>query len=868
VSEPTSAVTTTAPGARRLGQRLPQGTAVDPDQILDRFLGWATDSGFTLYPAQEEALLELMAGRHVILATPTGSGKSLVALGLHFKGLCEGRRSFYTSPIKALASEKFFALCDELGPANVGMLTGDASINNGAPVICCTAEVLSNMALREGEALDAPYVVMDEFHYYGDPERGVAWQVPLLTLPSTQFLLMSATLGDTTAIAGHLSGVTGREVTPVTAVERPVPLEFEYRETSLHETVEVLLATRRAPVYIVSFTQKDCAELAQALTSAQVATREERAQILAALGGFRFDTAYGKEVRRFLSFGVGIHHAGLLPKYRLLVEQLSQQGLLKVICGTDTLGVGVNIPIRTVLFSGLAKFDGRKVGILAVRDFKQIAGRAGRKGFDDQGWVVAQAPEHVVENLRLTQKAVDNPKAKKLLKRKKQPAKGEVSWSRETFEALVARPPETLRSQFKVDHGMVLALIQRDAEADDPDRDNFFSLRRLIARCHEDEGTRRRLLSRTALLVRSLYRAGVIRMVSDTRSAYRWVVVDEGLQLDFSLHQALSLFLLETLGRLAADSPIYALDLLSVVEAILESPDRILLRQQDKARRDRILELKAQGMVFEERQREIEEITWPKPLADFLYAEFDAFRRVHPWVAGRNVAPKGIGRELYEGYLSFGDFVRKYGLERSEGVLLRYLSQLYKTLSQTVPDQAKSDEVWQVLGYLRAVIERTDTSLLEEWESLLHPEVRYERPERKQIALGEAKLYELLHDPKAFLARVRAELHQLVKALAEKNYEEASFCVHPEEGEEVWTPERFEQALAPFYQQYQAVLFTPEARWTQWTRIEPTGERTWEVSQVLLDPAGDHLWALQGEVDLTRPGSVDGPLVRLRRIGP
>ena len=372
-----------------LGDRIPKGGTRDPDRILESFLDWSADIGFELYPAQEEALLELMADQHVILNTPTGSGKSLVALGLHFKGLCEGRRSFYTSPIKALASEKFFSLCEEFGPDNVGMLTGDASINPDAPLICCTAEVLANISLRRGEQLDAPYVVMDEFHYYADPDRGWAWQVPLISLPGTRFLLMSATLGDMSTIADHLGSVTGTTVADVRTAVRPVPLDFEYRETPLHETVLSLIENQRAPIYVVNFTQRECAELAQKLTSLPLTDKEEKAAIRDALGDTRFHTPYGREFRRFLSFGIGVHHAGLLPKYRLTVEQLAQQGLLKVVSGTDTLGVGVNIPLRTVLFTKLAKYDGHKVGHLKVRDFQQISGRAGRKGFDDRGWVVA-----------------------------------------------------------------------------------------------------------------------------------------------------------------------------------------------------------------------------------------------------------------------------------------------------------------------------------------------------------------------------------------------------------------------------------------------------------------------------------------------
>src|SRR6202035_2331531 len=470
---------------------------------------------------------------------------------------------------------------------------------------------------------------MDEFHYYSDPERGVAWQVPLITLPRTRFLLMSATLGDVTAIADHLARETGVEVARVASAERPVPLDYEYRETPLHETVETLLAAAKAPIHTVNFTQRECAELAQSLTSMKIATREERDRIRDAVGDFRLDTPYGKEFRRFLSLGIGVHHAGLLPKYRLLVEQLSQQGLLKVIAGTDTLGVGVNIPIRTVLFTRLAKCDGKKIAMLSVRDFQQIAGRAGRKGFDVQGSVVAQAPEHIVEK-RKSEKSGGK-------KAVKGPAKGEVSWSKETFDKLITRPPETLKSRFRITHGMVLNLLQRDAEIDDPARRNFGSLRDLIRRCHEDEGTKGRLLAYAAVLVRSLYRAGILRTVRDTVSDYFWVVIADDLQWDFSLHQALSLYLVETIELLDAGAETFALDLLTLVEAILEDPEVVLRRQVDKIKQELVAQMKADGIPYEERMERLERHKHPQPLADFLYGSFNRFKGDHPRVGGPEI---------------------------------------------------------------------------------------------------------------------------------------------------------------------------------------------------------------------------------------
>ncbi len=858
------------PGAR-LADRIPPRGTNDPDEILSLFLDWVWASGLTLYPAQEEALLEVMAGKHVILGTPTGSGKSLVALGLHFKAICEGKVSFYTSPIKALASEKFFSLCAELGPENVGMLTGDASINGEASVVCCTAEVLSNMALRRGPALEAPYVVMDEFHYYADKERGVAWQVPLVVLPETQFLLMSATLGDTSPIASRLEKDTGRAVALVSSDERPVPLDFEYRETPLHETIEELLATRKSPVYVVNFTQRECAELAQSLTSVKIGTREEREEIRKVVAGIRLSTPYGKEFRRFLSFGVGVHHAGLLPKYRLLVEQLAQRGLLHVICGTDTLGVGVNIPIRTVLFTKLAKFDGTKVGLLSIREFKQISGRAGRRGFDEKGSVVVQAPEHIVEKRQAEKRS--EASGKKTSRTFKGPPRGDVSWTVETFRKLISRPPETLVSRFRLTHGMVLSLLQRDESEAAPR--NFASLRDLIERCHEEDAAKRRLRKQAAVLVRSLYRAGIIGLAPGR--PYR-VVVAEYLQWDFSLHQALSLFALSALEELDPASPTYAVDALTVVESILEDPDVILRRQVDRAKGRLVAELKEEGIPYEERMARLEEVTHPKPLADFLYGAFNAFRAAHPWTAGSDVSPKSIGREMFETFAGFSDYVKSYGIERSEGVLLRYLSQLYRTLDQTVPETAKTDELWDVLGFFRSLVGETDASLLEEWERMRHPELLLAEkdvvptPARKKEATW---LTELLSNPRVFAARVRAEAQLLVRALAKKDWDEAAERVwrEPEStrpsatDEGAWDAERFEAETKPFFDEYGELLSGAEARLHHLTRLKAIGPRQWEVTHALLDPKGDHTWAIFASIDLTDAGAPDGPILRIHRIG-
>ncbi len=820
--------------------------------MLDAFLRWTAAAELSLYPAQEEAILEIMEGRHVILNTPTGSGKSLVATAMHFRSLSQGLRSVYTSPIKALVSEKFFEACEQFGAVNVGMSTGDTSINRDAPILCCTAEILANMALRDGEKADVDYAIMDEFHYYADPERGSAWQIPLLLLSEARFLLMSATLGDMRAISESLEQQTRRKVALVRSDQRPVPLHFEYRETPLLETLEDLVEKAKAPIYVVNFTQRECAELAQALTSSNFSSRAEKEAITAAIGDFRFDSPYGKDIKRFVRHGLGLHHAGLLPRYRRLVERLAQDGLMKVICGTDTLGVGINVPIRTVVFTKLCKYDGEKTGILSVRDFKQIAGRAGRKGFDVEGAVVCQAPEHVIENKKLRDKA-ENTKKKVVLR--KPPDKGYVHFDQATFERLIQSAPEPLESRFDVSHGMILSLLQDSPKGR---LGGYHHLVQLIARAHERPVTKTRLRRKARQLFRSLLNAEVIQVVKRPDGRGRFVRVHLDLQREFSLFQPLALYLIETIELLDAATPSYALDLLSLVESILESPNIILQAQLKAAQSEVINRLKAEGVEYEDRMKELERVTYPKPNADFIYDTFNAFAAKHPWV-GENIRPKSIVRDLYERYMSFADYVREYGLLRSEGVLLRYLSDAYKTLVQSVPEPAKNDALIDVIAYLRAMLERIDSSLVTEWESLVHPVAGESAPE---APLEREK--DITRDPKSFAARVRHELHMLVRALAVKDFEEAVASVHPESA--LGAPQ-IESAMLRYFERYPSLVVDARARASERTLLEKVETHFYRVRHVLVDPDEDLMWVVEGHIDLRADKAPSGVLLRLEHIG-
>ncbi|MCY4257196.1 MAG: DUF3516 domain-containing protein [bacterium] len=685
--------------------------AASPDELLGIFCDWADAAGLDLYAHQGEAVLRLLAGDNVVLATPTGSGKSLVALAGAFAALAQHQKAVYTAPIKALVSEKFFELADALGPRNVGMVTGDASVNPDAPVLACTAEILALRALRFGSATDADLVVMDEFHYYSDRDRGWAWQVPLLELNRAQFLLMSATLGDTTGLRRDLSKRNGRDSALVASVERPVPLDIEYKQTPLHSTIAELLSTDKAPVYIVHFTQREATAQAQSLTSLGVLNATEKAALKSEVDGFKFDTPFGKDLRRFVLAGVGVHHAGLLPKYRRLVERLAQLGHLKLICGTDTLGVGVNVPIRTVLFTRLYKYDGRRTRVLSVRDFQQIAGRAGRRGFDEAGSVWVQAPSHVVENLRAEAKSAADPHKRRKLTKKKPPEQNYAHYDADTMQRLWYGQPETLDSSFGVTHSMMLNVLDRPG-------DGCAAMKRLLTDNHEPRGRQRQHIRKAVGVFRSLLDAEIVEVLATPDDLGRPVRVQLDLQDEFRLNQPLGLFAVGAIETLDTEDSSYYLQVLSVVESVLEDPSVVLLAQRDKARDELMAELKATGVEYEERLERLAQVSWPQPEVEFIQPAFEVFVRYHPWVGYHRPSPKSVARDLLEIGDTFNQYVSRYGIKRAEGVLLRYLSDCYKALIQTVPAAFVDERLGELTGQLQHLLRSVDSSLLDEWEQL------------------------------------------------------------------------------------------------------------------------------------------------------
>ncbi len=776
--------------------------------------------------------MELVSGANVILATPTGSGKSMVAIGAHFYAMSLGKRTYYTAPIKALVSEKFFALCEVFGAENVGMMTGDAAVNSSAPIICATAEIVANLALREGPNSDIGQVVMDEFHFYSEPDRGWAWQVPLIELPHAQFLLMSATLGEVDFFSEDLTRRTGKPTTVVSGTERPVPLMFSYATTPVGETIEDLVTTNQSPVYIVHFTQAAALERAQALTSVNFCSKEEKEAIAEALGGFRFTTGFGKTLSRLVRHGIGVHHAGMLPKYRRLIEVLAQDGLLKVICGTDTLGVGINVPIRTVLLTGLAKYDGVRTRHLKAREFHQIAGRAGRAGYDTMGTVVVQAPEHEVENLRAVAKAGDDPKKIKKIQRKKAP-EGFVSWSEATFDRLVAASPEPLVSRFSVSNSMLLNVIARPGNC-------FDAMRHLLEDNHESRPAQRKHILKAISLYRGLLSAGIVERLDEPDEYGRMARLTMDLQRDFALNQPLSPFALAAFELLDVESDSYALDVVSIIESTLDDPRQVLMAQQHFARGEAVAQMKADGIEYEERMELLEEVTWPKPLSDLLFPAFEMYRGGHPWITEFALSPKSVVRDMIERAMTFAELISHYGLTRSEGLVLRYLADAYRALRQTVPTEARTEELEDIIEWLGELIRQVDSSLLDEWESLTDPGAE---ADTEEVAFGADIPRPISANPRAFRVMVRNAMFRRIDLASRRQWNEL------ENLEDGIDAAEWEEQLLPYFEEYATIGTGPSARGPALFQVTEEGE-LWRVRQVLEDPEGDHGWALLAVVDI------------------
>ena len=702
----------------------------DPEELYFQFSDWCSSRGREPYPAQDEGFIELAADRNVLLCTPTGSGKSMVALFAHFLAFARHQRSIYTAPTKALVNEKFFALCEDFGPRNVGLITGDGAVNEDALVICCTAEILSQMALVEGRETPFSVVVMDEFHYFGDRDRGMHWLLPLLEMPHARHLLMSATVGQPEEMRARVETLTGHDTALVLSQERPIPLNHAWRLTPVADSIVEAVEQGLTPVYVVYFSRRDASQEAGLLRGKLLGhpalsegAEARRAAIREHLRGQRLDSPFGKVLARLLPHGIAIHHSGMLPRYRRLVERLANEGLVHVVCGTDTLGVGVDMPVRTVVFTQLYKYDGRVSRILDAREFHQIAGRAGRR---EQGHVWVQPPEHIIVNKIEAAKA----KAKKKKYKKRGEPRNFVRWDEARYERLRDSRPHALVAPFVMTPALVLGVLGRPGAC-------VSDLHALVDRAQLDATPRAEAHAMVDTLVELLQPVHLQRVETDGEESWRVPGQDpRDRRRKLKSPRPLGAFLEHALHGLDELSEDFALDALSLVEAVLDDP-KPLLYAQAKAEGARLWAA-AKEEVAESLEARIEaetrsrEASWPRPLADYVMESFGAWSEANPWFTDPGPSlqedggpsPKSVVRMMFERGSSFAEVVTEFELMPHEGLLLRYLSDALRVLEREIPphlgDGARAPEGAVSMDELRAwlgvVVRSVDASIVHEWE--------------------------------------------------------------------------------------------------------------------------------------------------------
>ena len=631
--------------------------------------------------------------------------------------------------------------------------------------------------------------------------------------------------------------MTDTDVDIIADAPRPVPLTYEYTLDPLEKTVELAFGKGETPIYVVHFSQDAALETANALASTGVSSKEQRAAIAEAIKGTKFTTAFGKILQRLLRTGIGIHHAGMLPRYRRLVEQLAQQGLLPVICGTDTLGVGINVPIHSVVLTALTKFDGTKMRKLRAREFHQIAGRAGRMGFDTEGLVIAEAPEFEIENAKALAKAGNDPKKLKKVKRKKAP-EGFVTWNENTFDKLIDAAPETLVPHMKITHSMVLNEVEQGGDA-------RYRIDRLIDDSAQTPEQKERLHARADEIFQTLFDTNVIETEDrDDGDKDYFMTVD--MPDDFALDQPLSPFLLAALELLDPESDTYALDVISMVEATLEDPKQVLRAQERQARDEAMIRMKEDGLDYDERMDRLQEITYPKPLEDMLQAAFDEYRHDVPWANDYWLSPKSVVRDMVETASDFTGYIARYNIARSEGTLLRYLSDAYRALARTVPQEKRDEQLDDIISWLRVVVRSIDSSLVDEWENAGTDTDASEAA--ANLAAPGAK-QAVVEDRRGLTVLVRNAMFRRVQLMdLDKPDELGALDKDWGYGVHEW-----EDTLDDYYDEHEYVNIDAKARSGELFILDESkenSEHSWKVRQIIDDSDGDHDWAITGTVDL------------------
>ena len=628
-----------------------------------------------------------------------------------------------------------------------------------------------------------------------------------------------------------------------------MPLSYEYALTPLEGTVELALRKDEGPLYVVHFSQDAALTSAQNLASYGVATKEQREAVKEAMKGAQFSTAFGKTLKRLLGCGVGVHHAGMLPRYRLLVEKLAQQGLLPVICGTDTLGVGINVPIHTVVLTQLTKFDGRKMRRLRSREFHQIAGRAGRSGFDTEGVVIAEAPEHEIENHKAEVKAAGDPKKLKKIK-KKRPPENFVNWNEDTFNKLIESVPEQLTPRMRITHSMVLAEVEHGGNA-------RARVDQLIEDSLQPAEEKIKLHVRAAEVLQTLIDADVVVHEVDENGEDVYSVTMDLLE-DFALDQPLSPFLLAALELLDPESPEYAFDLVSMVEATLEDPRQVLRAQERKARDAAMAEMKMDGVDYDERLERIADVTYPKPLEDLLDAAFSKYCDAVPWARDYCLRPKSVLRDMLESAADFKGYIQKLGIMRYEGILLRYLSEAFRGLDRTIPEDKRTEQLKDIIAWLGFIVRSVDSSLVDEWENAgaVLDAAPPDAAGVEAVVRDRRGLTVLVRN--ALFSSVRMAAHRDAAGLGEADGDWGF-------GERAWM-----QALDEYYETHEEILLDADARSKAYLMFDEADEeelRVWHVRQIFHDEAGDNDFVIVADVDLDATQEGDGVVFANYRVG-
>ncbi len=442
-------------------------TAADLElAFVDRFL-WSR--GLEPYAVQEQAIAQIIAGKSVLVTVPTGTGKTVMAKAGIYAAFERGRTAVYTTPLRALTEEKYRELCDDFGAGNVGMATGDFKINREAPIQVEVAEILWNRIVSDKNVSPADVVIMDEGHYFNDQERGYVWEQSIIGLdPRSQLVVLSATVGHPERFCHWVELTRRQPMGLVESRERRVPLVHEFREEFLIETVKDLAHRGDVPAIVFVFGRELCFEVARLIKSARrFTTDEERARIEKLCDETLLPAGVAKELKPLLAHGIGIHHAGILPRYKQLVEQLTLERLVKFVVCTETIAAGINLPARTVVFPSLRKYIQKQPRLVTAAEYHQMSGRAGRPQFDDKGLAITLAPEDVVSDLRKELKdsarrpAYDESKVRKSVynrARSDAQRKGEVCWTPDDHAALVSGEPAELKSKTKITAEQVLAI--------------------------------------------------------------------------------------------------------------------------------------------------------------------------------------------------------------------------------------------------------------------------------------------------------------------------------------------------------------------------------------------------------------------------